>query len=215
MNLEEILQATILRETPRGHQKAIGPSEIMGCQRKVWLQLHEAPKVNQDRIKLKSWLGTAIHHYLEYQLSSDDPFDERWMLEVEVEHQGLMGHVDVYDKKNLEVIDWKSTEKKNLGRFPSSQQRTQVQLYGWLLTNNGYPVENVSLVCIPRDGTEFDIKVHTEPYSEAIALEGLAWLSKIVDMVDAPAPDKPARIFCAPYCEFYDPSGEKGCEGKR
>ncbi len=34
-----------------------------------------------------------------------------------------------------------------------------------------------NLVAIARDGAEKDVKVHTEPYNEAVALEAFTWLA--------------------------------------
>jgi hypothetical protein len=58
-----------------------------------------------------------------------------------------------------------------------------------------------------------DILVYRQPYDESLALEALAHLEKTKDMVEAntkPAPEKPLA-FCADFCPYYDPTGEKGC----
>ena len=70
----------------------------------------------------------------------------------------------------------------------------------------------MSLVAIARDGDERDVKVHTEPYDESIALEALGWLATVKEAADAPAPEKDAS-YCQHYCQFYDASGEMGCVG--
>ena len=64
--------------------------------------------------------------------------------------------------------------------FPTTQQRWQVQTYGYLLAKNGHDVKRVSLVAIARDGDERDIKVHTEDYDESVALQALNWLAAIL-----------------------------------
>ena len=111
-----------------------------------------------------------------------------------------------------DVIDWKTSKVRNLTYFPSKQQRWQVQLYGYLLANNGYAVNRVSLVAIARDGDERDVKVHTEDYNESIALEALGWLAAVKEAAEAPAPEKDAS-YCQFYCKFYDASGQMGCVG--
>ena len=111
-------------------------------------------------------------------------------------------------------MDWKTTKVKSLRYFPSPQQRMQVQIYGWLLSQNGHKVNDVSLVAIPRDGEMSDIKAHVEPYDENIALEGLAWLDEIKALVnnDEPAPEPTERLaFCQKYCSYFDATGEIGC----
>ena len=96
--------------------------------------------------------------------------------------------------------------------FPSTQQRWQVQLYGYLLSKNGYKVNTVNLVAIARDGDEKDVKVHTEPYDEVVALTALAWLDAVKKSEVLPDPEKDAS-FCKSYCQYYDASGELGCPG--
>jgi len=134
------------------------------------------------------------------------------LIETEVEYNGMKAHVDCFVPGTGDVIDWKTSKVRNLSYFPSNQQRWQVQLYGYLLANNGYAVNRVSLVAIARDGDERDIKVHTEAYDEAIALEALGWLAAVKESKEAPAPEKDSS-YCQFYCKFYDASGEMGCVG--
>jgi hypothetical protein len=197
----------------RSQQKQVGPSEIGGCRRKVWLKLQGAESTNPNTLRLAAIMGTAIHTYIEQAFERQDPFQERYILEGEYEYEGLMGHIDMYDKENCEVVDWKTVKKTNLTYFPSKQQRMQVQLYGYLLMKNNVEVKTVTLVAIPRDGDERDIVYHSEPYDESVALAGLAWLKEVEQMTEAPAPEKDA-FFCQHYCNFYDKTGMVGCTGK-
>lgn len=197
----------------RSLQKQVGPSEIGGCRRKTWLKINGYQSTNPNTLRLSAIMGTAIHTYIQEAFERQDPFKERYILEGEFEYEGLMGHVDMYDKENCEVVDWKTVKKTNLTYFPSKQQRMQVQLYGYLLTKNGTEVRTVTLVAIPRDGDERDIVYHSEPYDESVALAGLAWLKEVQEMTEAPAPEKDA-FFCQHYCNFYDKTGTVGCTGK-
>jgi hypothetical protein len=124
----------------------------------------------------------------------------------------MKAHIDCFVPGTGDVIDWKTSKVRNLSYFPSTQQRWQVQLYGYLLAKNGYAVNRVSLVAIARDGDERDVKVHTEDYDESIALEALGWLAAVKEAKEAPAPEKDAS-YCQHYCKFYDSSGEMGCVG--
>jgi hypothetical protein len=197
----------------RSQQKQVGPSEIGGCRKKTWLRLNGYESTNPNTLRLAAIMGTAIHTYIEQAFERQDPFQDKYQLEVEVEYEGLMGHVDMYDKENKEVVDWKTVKKSNLTYFPSKQQRMQVQLYGYLLNKNNVEVNTVTLVAIPRDGDERDIVFHSEPYDESVALDGLKWLEEVKAMKEAPAPEKDA-FFCQHYCGFYDKSGKAGCMGK-
>jgi CRISPR/Cas system-associated exonuclease Cas4 (RecB family) len=192
----------------RSTQVQIGPSELGGCRRKVWYRLNDQPETNDGELKLAAIMGTAIHAEIEKALSDNPDV----LLETEVEYNGMKAHIDCFVPGTGDVIDWKTSKVKNLGYFPTTQQRWQVQVYGYLLAKNGHKVERVSLVAIARDGDERDVKVHTEPYNEAMALEALGWLSAVKEAAEAPAPEKDAG-YCQFYCKFYDSSGEMGCVG--
>lgn len=207
MNTNDIVKIITGGRTKRDRQVNIGPSEIGGCSRRVWHRINEDEETNET-LRLASWMGTAIHTAIEKRLRAVDPFGDRYMIEVEVEADGLMGHVDCYDKEEKSVMDWKTTTKKNMSKFPTDQQKMQVQLYGYLLTCNGYEVDTVTLVAIPRDGNELDIRQHSEPYDESVALSGLEWLHNVRHMQEPPAPEKHKR-FCQDYCGFFG----SVCEG--
>jgi CRISPR/Cas system-associated exonuclease Cas4 (RecB family) len=192
----------------RSTQVQIGPSELGGCRRKVWYRLNDQPETNDDELKLAAIMGTAIHAEIEKALSDNPDV----LLETEVEYNGMKAHIDCYVPGTGDVIDWKTSKIRNLGYFPSTQQRWQVQVYGYLLAKNGHKVERVSLVAIARDGDERDVRVHTEEYNEAMALEALGWLSAVKEAAEAPAPEKDAS-YCQFYCKFYDASGQMGCVG--
>jgi hypothetical protein len=196
----------------RSTQTQVGPSEIGGCRRKVWYRLNEQPHTNEDQSKLAAIMGTAIHAAIEEAIGHLDPDGKDYLVEAEVAHGDMKAHVDLFIPSTGAVIDWKTSKVKNLSYFPSKQQRWQVQIYGYLLSQNGHKVNTVSLVAIARDGAEKDVKVHTENYDEAIALEAMQWLTEVKAMESAPEPEKDAT-FCKSYCQYYDASGMMGCVG--
>lgn len=196
----------------RSMQTQVGPSELGGCPRKVWYRLNQQPETNNNELKLAAIMGTAIHGAIESALELVDPKQEEYLVEQEVEAYGIKAHVDLFVRSTGAVVDWKSVKSKNLNYFPSKQQRWQVQVYGLLLSENGFDVKTVNLVAIPRDGDERDIKVHSEPFDKSIAEEALEWLQAIKNSSEAPAPGKDAS-YCQFYCKYYDASGELGCAG--
>ena len=198
----------------RSQQIEVGPSAIGGCRRQVYHILKESPKVNTQTESLASILGTFIHAGIADSIKREDPFGDNFIIEQEVTFGNLKGHVDLFIKDLGLVVDWKTTKKASLRYFPKLQQRLQVQVYGYLLSQNGHEVKNVSLVAIPRDGIMTEIRAHVEPYDEALALEGLTWLNDLRALValNGPAPEPTERLnFCANYCDYYDPTGEIGC----
>jgi len=196
----------------RSQQTEVGPSEIGGCKRKVWYRLNAQPHTNENQSKLAAIMGTAIHAAIEEAIGSLDPEGKEYLVETEVAYGDMKAHVDLFVPSTGAVIDWKTSKIKNLSYFPSNQQRWQVQVYGYLLSKNGYEVKTVNLVAIARDGAEKDIKVHTEPYDETMALAALAWLENVKKSPTLPEPEKD-ESFCKDYCQYYDATEEMGCGG--
>jgi hypothetical protein len=198
---------------PRSTQVQIGPSELGGCRRKVWYRLNDQPHTNDNELKLAAIMGTAIHASIENALATADPAGKKYVVEQEVEYGDMKAHIDLWIPETGDVVDWKTVKKSNLSYFPSTQQRWQVQVYGYLLekSGKGKPV-NVNLVAIARDGDERDIKVHSEAYDPKVAEEALNWLAAIKEATEAPEPEKDEN-YCKFYCKFYDASGELGCVG--
>ena len=196
----------------RSLQTEVGPSEIGGCKRKVWYRLNAQPHTNENQSKLAAIMGTAIHAAIEEAIGALDPEGKEYLVETEVAFGDMKAHVDLFVPSTGAVIDWKTSKIKNLSYFPSNQQRWQVQLYGYLLSKNGYQVNTVNLVAIARDGAEKDIKVHTEPYDETMALAALSWLANVKASTTLPEPEKD-QSFCKDYCQYYDATEEMGCGG--
>jgi hypothetical protein len=175
--------------------------------------LQGQPETNDNQSKLAAIMGTAIHAAIEDAITTLDPEGKDYLVESEVAYGDLKAHVDLYIPAIGAVIDWKTSKIKNLSFFPSVQQRWQVQVYGYLIAKSGKGIVNtVSLVAIARDGDEKDVKVHTEPYDEKVALEALSWLANVKAMETIPEPEKDVS-FCRLYCQYYDESGEMGCVG--
>ena len=197
----------------RSQQTQVGPSELGGCRRKVWYRLNAQPETNDNELKLAAIMGTAIHSAIENAIAHADPKHEKYIVEQEVEYGDMKAHIDLWIPETGDVVDWKTVKKSNLSYFPSTQQRWQVQVYGYLLdkSGKGKPV-TVNLVAIARDGDERDIKVHSEPYDPSIAEEALNWLAAIKETTEAPEPERD-ESYCKFYCKYYDPSGELGCIG--
>ena len=196
----------------RSMQTEVGPSEIGGCKRKVWYRLNAQPHTNDNQSKLAAIMGTAIHAAIEEAIGAIDPEGKEYLVETEVAYGDMKAHVDLFVPSSGAVIDWKTSKIKNLGYFPSTQQRWQVQLYGYLLSKNGYEVKTVNLVAIARDGSEKDVKVHTEPYDESMALTALNWLASVKASTVLPEPEKD-QSFCKDYCQYYDETEQMGCGG--
>jgi CRISPR/Cas system-associated exonuclease Cas4 (RecB family) len=197
----------------RSKQTQVGPSELGGCRRKVWYRINGREATNNNELKLAAIMGTAIHAEIEKSISVLDPKGEKYLVETEVEYNGMKAHIDLYIPETGDVIDWKTVKVKNLSYFPTQQQRWQVQVYGYLLDKSGKgKPRTVNLVAIARDGDERDVKVHSEPYDPKIAEEALNWLAAIKESALAPEPERD-QSYCRFYCKYFDESGKVGCTG--
>lgn len=193
---------------PRSLQVEIGVSALGSCARKVWYQLNGYPETNPTD-QLEAMMGTAIHKMIEEALT-DYSFGA-YEIEQEVEYNGLKGHIDWWRPERLEICDWKTMKLKNVGYFPKNGQRWQVHTYGYLKSKaHDIKVKQVSLVALMRDGNSKQIRKHSEPYDEAIALQAIEWLEVIKQATKAPAPEMDANQFCKTYCPFF---GDL-CQGK-
>jgi hypothetical protein len=201
VSAKEILLEKLKRqdsERPRSTQVYVGPSEIGGCQRRMWYRINGVAKTNNDTLNLAANMGTAIHTMIESAFAGD----ERYLIESKFVKDDLVGHVDLIDTETKTVWDWKTTTKSGLSYFPSAAQREQVQLYGYLANANGVQIDFVGLVAIARDGSEEDIVEHYEPYNEEMALAALARYHSVKEQFEPPAPEKDAD-FCAKYCPYF------------
>lgn len=216
MDIHNLLKVALYdnnKARARSRQVELGASSVGGCRRQAWHIVNQTPKTNPDTESLGAIIGTAVHAVIAEALGNADPFGDDFLIEQGFSTPELKGHCDLFIKSVGAVVDWKTTQKKNLSKFPSDQQRMQVQLYGYLIEEAGYEVKTVSLVAIPRDGWMKDIRIHTEEYNRAMALEGIEWVKDIQHLVQAPAPERP-KMFCKDFCEYYDGTGAIGCPGK-
>ncbi len=200
MDKETLIKALVAQDDarPRSQQKTVGVSSLGDCRRKVWHILN-GDKGTNTTSRLPAILGTAIHATIEAAMAND-----KVLIEHRVEIDGYPpATIDYFDTETGEVVDWKTIKMSGRDYFVSQQKRWQIQVYGYLLNKSGYEVKTVTLVGIPRDGTEDDIIVYSEPYDPAVAEQAFAWLKAVQDQVEPPAPERDAVSFCRKYCQFY------------
>jgi hypothetical protein len=197
----------------RSTQVEIGPSSLGGCSRRVWHDLKQTEKINQTET-LGAILGTFIHSGMEKAMQRLDPFGDNFLIEIELNHPEIKGHCDLFIKDLGLVVDFKTKTKSSMRYLGKDQEQWQIQVYGWLLEQQGYEVRSVALVGIPRDGKMTDIKIWQDEYKPHVAQEALQWLRDLKAWAasdEAPPQPQLAVSFCKDYCPYFDPSGEIGC----
>lgn len=206
------------RYTPRSQQVYIGPSEVgQECVRRLAYKLLDWEKANESGGG--SWaanVGTAIHSFLEEIFSK---YPEKYEVEQKVQiRANLSGTIDLFDKEKGYVLDWKTTSpagvKAKRSEGATSQQVTQVQLYGYGKAQQGVQVNKVGLIFLPTGGQITDMHIELYDYDENAALSALARLDSVyellstIDVEENPQmwpliPATPSRM-CM-YCPYYRP----------
>ena len=213
---EIITQAGIF--SPRSQQVYIGPSEVgQECTRKLAYKLLDWDKVNE--LSGGNWaaqVGTAIHSHLEGIFAK---FPDRFEVESKVKiRANLFGTVDLYDKENGIVIDWKTTSPANVKEKRSSgatqQQIIQVMLYAYGKAQEGHDVKQVGLAFLPTGGQISDMHLELHPYNEQIAVGALQRLDNVYELLSTvdveKSPSMWAVIPAVPsrncnYCPYFRP----------
>lgn len=216
IDLQEMIMKSLEgydQQRDRSQQVEVGPSSLGGCARRVWHDLKQSPKTNPTE-SLGAILGSFIHSGMEKAMQRLDPFGDNFLIEVELNHQNIKGHCDLFIKDAGLVVDFKTSTKNGLRYLGSQQQQWQIQTYGWLLTEAGYKVNQVALIGIPRDGKMTDIRVFQDDYRPEVAEKALEWLADLKQWAATddppPKPERPIN-FCKDYCPYFDRSGAGGC----
>lgn len=192
----------ITKSTERDQQRKIGPSEIGGCPlcigEKLALALPELyPDLEHtETFGLGSWIGTAVHHFLEQDIQIPGAIKERKNPIYDLAGYGLIkGSTDLY--ADGEIVDWKIVGKFSYdamkleyrlepNRIPKTVYRVQQHVYGYGWEQAGFPVDNVTLCVIPKmSNNPDDIRFFTEKYNRAVALKALKRLELIWKRVQA------------------------------
>lgn len=226
------------RTQPRTLQKQIGPSEVgTPCRRQLAYKLLQAPKgATAFNDPLPSMIGTGAHAEMERcaRARNAELGYNRYLIEKKVTvRPGLTGSCDLFDIIGGVVYDWKFLSTSRLLKYrsgPSPVYRTQAHLYGLGFANEGFQVNAVSILLIPRGGQRKDGYQLTEPWDRQIALDALDRIDRtLLQLHDLDAGQHPQRIreghgdipaidFDASDCGFcpFKAFGEPGpwqCEG--
>lgn len=215
------------KSSPRSRQRAIGPSEVGApCIRRMAYRLLETEPTNEPDIWLAQ-IGTWVHAgiakvYEDINASLEEP---RYLIEQKVQvTKDLSGSVDLYDKQLKMVLDWKVVGDTSLKKYkkdgPSNQYRVQAHLYGMGLFNEGYDVDDVAIVFLPRGGNLRQMHIWSEPFDPFIAMEGIEKMRRtreVIEMAGSEAlSEMPTDASLCHYCPYFLPASTQlviGCPG--
>lgn len=186
------LLGTAFGPTDRDVQVSIGPSGVGDpcdyCVAKLMAgRLTGAPPPDQG--SLATWIGTAIHKYLELRLTGESAPKHLEPLKLVAERKVLCGYIEGYGEiygstdvyTPLEgggIIDWKGTKRELIKKYKLHGVPTtygyQRATYGKGFVDAGEPVSWVANVFIPRDGWRFsDCWWDIQPFNYNDAVDAL------------------------------------------
>lgn len=125
-------------------------SDLTSCLRKAYyskrLDWYQAPG---SLITLL--MGTTIHSTMEEYAPPGA------LVELELEaktKKGVIvkGRIDLYESGPQTLTDWKTTRWMYLNKLPYGNHGTQLNIYAWLLRENGYPVKKMQVQYIDLSG---------------------------------------------------------------
>lgn len=213
--------------SPRSQQRAIGPSEVGApCIRRMGYRLLETEPTNEPDTWLAQ-IGTWVHAGIAsvYEGLNAQMAEPRYLIEQRVQvTKDLSGSVDLYDKTLKMVLDWKVVGDTSLKKYkkegPSNQYRVQAHLYGMGLFNEGYEVERVAIVFLPRGGNLRQMHIWSEEFDPHIAMDGIERMRGAKQVIKVGGVEAlgymPTDVTLCHYCPYFLPASTQlavGCPG--
>jgi len=186
-DIRNIIEAAIVN-APRSLQKRIGPSELgVECDQCLAHMLAGTPE--RPEAAWLPFIGTAVHSELEgvflrHEFTRADlNMPGRWFPEHRVSVGAvagveITGSTDLYDTQTGTVIDFKcvgtTTLRSAKAHGASLQYSRQAQLYGKGWQDEGYAVNTVMILYLPRNSlTLAESYPWVAPYDRSVALDTL------------------------------------------
>ena len=205
--------------SPRARQTSLGGSEAgHACDRRIAYRLAGTPIVNL-RDPLRSIVGIGFHAAMAELFTRLDAGSGRFLVEVPVAYRGIPGTVDLYDRHERTVIDWKTKLSAKLRKVrhegPSTSYVTQTMLYAAALREQGEDVRHVALAFVPVDATDLSgMYVWRAPFDKAIADAAVDRIERLRGRDPSTVEATPDRL--CPWCSQYRPGSTDlrvGCPG--
>jgi len=106
---------------------------------------------------LWSFLGSAVHTFLEKGETSGDITEERLYYRA-TEGKTVSGKFDLYDSETKTLYDFKITSKWSYVYIADKKDfQKQLSIYAWLLEKEGFKVEHIANILFFRDWGKYDV----------------------------------------------------------
>lgn len=213
---------------PRGRsaQASLGPSEVGSeCDRKLVFRLMGAtPASHGGGVKWPAFVGTGVHSQMEAVSKFADADRGRFLVEhrVKIIDDELEGTLDLYDRMNSRVIDWKAPSARAVRKYkingPGDQYFYQGQLYAFGLSRQGEKPKDIAIVFMARDASSLEQGLHVEvfdyqPSKAREMIDKYKRLKELSQTVKAATlvPSAPSNL--CQYCPFFAPGVNGACDG--
>jgi hypothetical protein len=114
--------------------------------------------------RIFSLIGTAIHIILERAAGDRYITETRFFIDFEGTRVG--GRIDLYDKEEMTLQDWKITSRYATKEGPKPEWTAQANLNRYILWKNKIRVENIEYIAILRDWSKMMVARHRADYPE-------------------------------------------------
>lgn len=224
--LRTIIYMGVFAADERKRQRAIGASQAgQQCARQLAYR-HAGTRPCNVPDPLRALVGTGVHGAFAGLMEAIDAGSGRFLVEHAVRYRGVPGTVDLYDRVDGLVVDWKTTTLAKLKRLrmsgPPSSYVVQLQLYGAALAAAGETVRALALAYVPTDGTLAELWVWRTTPDVRVADAAVDRLNRIVGAeLESVARIDPSEVEASPsalckWCPYYLPgvgSSATSCPG--
>lgn len=124
------------RDFKSGRGDEIHATDLTGCIRRSWFQ-KMIPTPDAPAELMAPTLGTMIHNELEQMIIRPESWAEAGLSAITEDGVPIVGRVDKYTPGRGLVEDWKTTRSINTDVLPRDSHVRQLNVYAWLLRQNG------------------------------------------------------------------------------
>ncbi len=121
-------------------------TDLTGCPLRAYYDKRE-PSPEHVHEMLVRWMGSGFHAMVEPK--EKDPF---FLSELPLNFDGITGRTDIYYPKEGRLVDLKFTRWMYPNKLPYGSHELQVNLYAWMLRQEGKKVERLQIQYIDASG---------------------------------------------------------------
>lgn len=151
-SLPQAIVEAVKKWTYKPKEHSIGVSALIGPPMQRYLQLKYWDQMSEDTSeRLWALLGQAVHAVLDKIEIDETLQEEKLVIPIEGYDIVLSGRVDLYRGETKSVEDFKITSVYSFLMGNKIEWEHQLNTYGFLYRQHGFPVESLKIHAILRD----------------------------------------------------------------